>query len=716
MDKLEKNDLLSWLDFDELKSIQTSFYHIAGMPICAYSIDGEPLTSKVGGTTFCDILVQQNKKTNSMCERCRLYSAQECFKVQRAVYSYCYLGLIEICCPIIVDGKMVAYITGGMVFDRPPVESEIKHFAELHDLDPDMLWEAALKVPVKPQHVVERAAEGLFNYSYILSKSADSRIRSFRATSEIEKAAQMKNDFLANMSHEIRTPMNAVIGMAELATQEEISPTAREYLENIQSSGKTLLHIINDILDYSKISSGKMSIFEEKYSPISLIRDVTSIISNRLRDKADRIFLKIDVDPDIPMSLVGDFARIQQVIINLANNAVKFTNTGYIKISYECTYKEYRNCKLKVTVKDTGIGIKKEDHDKLFSSFTQVDSRRNRNVEGTGLGLAIVKQLISLMHGTVSLESEYGIGSTFSFEIPQEISDPSPLCKVNDPRQYIFLTVIEDHNMFSSFHDAVDKLGMYTQAFDYSEISKASLLSWIDDHKALDKYVFFDDLSYEMGFFEKVGFDFEKHPEIKLIYLTEGKQEDKKVENSEEKPAENPTELPKGTIVVKSPITTISLATILEGVNESQARAGKSKSEKQLSFTAPEAKIMVVDDIPMNLKLAERLLAKLQIKVDLASSGQECLEKLVKEDYDLIFMDHMMPGLDGIDTVRLIRRFHTRYNEVPIIALTANVMEDAKKMFLDEGMSDIIPKPIEVKVLHEKLLTWLPKDKIVPAN
>ncbi len=702
MSEKENGNLISWLDIGELKSIQQSFYHIAGMPVSVVSYDGVPLSPKIGGTTYCDILVQQSSEAYSMCSKCRLYGARECLQLKRPTHYYCHMGLVEFTVPLIIDDKPVAYMTGGMVFDRPPIEYDIRSFASKFNIDPDFLWEAAQKVPIRSQNILERAAEGLFNYASIISASADIKIKTHRASEDVERAAQMKNDFLANMSHEIRTPMNAVIGMAELATQEEISPAAREYLENIQSSGKTLLHIINDILDYSKISSGKMSIFEDKFSVAGLIRDITSIITTRLLDKSGSIYLFVNVSPVLPSWLIGDVARIQQIIINLANNAVKFTNSGSITIGIEGEVLPDGKFLFSVSVKDTGIGIRHEDMEKLFSSFTQVDSRRNRNVEGTGLGLAIVRQLVSLMNGKVSLESVYGVGSTFSFEIPLTIYDPEKICSIEDPKKYAVLMSIQNNNVFTAVHESFDYFGVHTQTLDVSECSASWLSGWIDEHHERERFVVIDQKAYEAGFLEKAGLGDEPPSGYRIILISDTLAEDSKVA------------LPNYIHVIKLPVTTVSLSAAIQGDFTHPVSRTPDKSN-EYRFTAPDARIMVVDDIPMNLKLAERLLARLKIKTDLASSGQEALELLVKEQYDIIFMDHMMPGLDGIDTTRLIRRFHPKYNKTPIIALTANVMEDAKKMFLIEGMSDIIPKPIEVKTLNEKLLKWLPPEKIIPT-
>ncbi len=697
----EKEELLSWLDIDEITSIQQSFNRISGMPVSVVTVDGNLLTPKIGGTTFCDILVQQSAPAYSLCANCRKYGACEAMELKHGTYYYCHMGLVEFAAPFIIDGQMVAYLVSGMIFDRAPRERDIRYLASIYDIDPDFLWDAARKVPVYNHSMIEKSVDGLYNYALIVSSTTEGRLKTARAGAEIERAAQMKNDFLANMSHEIRTPMNAVIGMADLALHEEVSDNAREYIGQIQSSGKALLHIINDILDFSKITSGKMSIFEEPYSFEKIIREVTPIITTRLGDKSEKVSLNIDVDPSLPSMLIGDSARIKQIIINLTNNAVKFTNSGYINLSVKASEKDADSVKVKVSVTDTGIGIKPGDQKKLFESFTQVDSRRNRTIEGTGLGLAIVKQLVSLMGGNVTLESEYGKGSTFSFEIPQRVADKKPLCRLDDPKKYSFLAVDEWNKAFHHFHSAADLLGIHLQSVEGSEVSLSALTKWTSQREGVEMYVIIDKPLADSGFLEKNSIPNGSLPNLKVIILAGTYDDTRKWESTD------------NIFVMKDPVTTFSLASVLTG--SKKTGSSQASSEKtSFKFTAPDAKVLIVDDIPMNLKLAQRLLERVKIKSDLAGSGQEALDYLVSgQNYDIIFMDHMMPGLDGIDTTRLIKRFHPKYSGIPILALTANVMEDARKMFIDEGMSDIIPKPIEVQTLNEKLLKWLPPDKIV---
>ena len=268
----------------------------------------------------------------------------------------------------------------------------------------------------------------------------------------------MKTDFLANMSHEIRTPMNAVIGMAEMALRDNLPDEARSYIKQIKSSGRALLSIINDILDFSKIESGKMDIIPIEYDSMSLFNDVSNIIMTRLVDKD--VSFDLDINPSLPVMLFGDNIRVRQILINLANNAVKFTNHGFVRICVDFDKLNDEEILLKIAVKDSGIGIKEEDVSKIFESFQQVDSKRNRNVEGTGLGLAISQRLVSLMHGKISVESEYGVGSTFSFAIPQKIANAEPAMLVKTTKNKIALGLFTNKNHIESFMRDSKRLGI----------------------------------------------------------------------------------------------------------------------------------------------------------------------------------------------------------------------------------------------------------------
>lgn len=391
-----------------------------------------------------------------------------------------------------------------------------------------------------------------------------------KANEELKRLNQAKSDFLANMSHEIRTPINAVLGMDEIILRENKDENIAKYAANIQSAGQNLLSLINDILDFSKIESGKMEIVPVTYELFSLMYDCYTMISLSAKEK--NIEITVANDPGIPSKLYGDEVRIRQIISNLLSNAVKYTKRGSIKITFNWVNEE-----LCISVKDTGIGIEKENIDKLFNTFERVDEKRNRNIEGTGLGLAITKSFVELMGGRISVESEYGKGSIFRVQIPQKPKSDVPMGRFS-----------EKINSFTSIN----------------------------------------------------------------------------------------------------------------------------KKYKE-SFQAPDARILIVDDVKMNLDVMVGLLKTTKIQMDTALSGRICLEMIKDEKYDIIFMDHMMPELDGIETFHMIRADKTHVNQdTPIIALTANAIMGVEEEYLSEGFQDYLSKPVRGGEVESMLLKYLPKEKI----
>ena len=387
-------------------------------------------------------------------------------------------------------------------------------------------------------------------------------------------AGQAKTDFLAQMSHEIRTPINAVIGMDEMILRENQDPDIREYAENIKSASQTLLTLINGILDFSKIESGKLEILPVRYETLDMIDNLVNMISARTEKKGLNLILNID--PKLPRSLFGDDVRIRQIITNLLTNAVKYTREGDVTLSIwgspGLSEDDYH---LRVAVKDTGIGIKPEDKDKLFRSFERLDEEKNRNIEGTGLGMSIVQGLLSMMDSKLDVESEYGIGSTFSFEINQKIIDGT-------------------------------EIGEYA------------------------------------------------------------------------------------------------------GHRKREAEDGVQRT----TLLLPGANILVVDDNDMNLKVAKGLMKRYGIVPDLAESGKICISMVKEKTYDLILMDHMMPGMDGVDTLKKIREEKLAPEEMPIIALTANAIVGAREEYIAHGFKDYLSKPIDVVALEDILIKYLPKEKV----
>ena len=392
---------------------------------------------------------------------------------------------------------------------------------------------------------------------------------------EIEQIARSKDTFFANMSHEIRTPINTIIGLNEMTLREDISDEIAENAINIQNASKMLLTTINDILDLSKLESGKMEIVPVQYEVSAMFSDLVNLIWIRANQK--ELEFKVDIDQNIPSMLYGDEVRIKQVVTNMLTNAVKYTETGSVTLAAKGERIGTNEILLRISVEDTGMGIRKESLDDLFSSFKRVDETKNRNIEGTGLGLSISKQLVEMMGGKISVDSVYHKGSVFTIEVVQRIINDIPIGVINFAAQ-----------------------------------------------KKLDRH-------------------------------TKYKQ----------------------------------------------------------SFTAPDAKILVVDDNDMNRMVVTKLLRGTKMKVETAESGKECLRLTADNFYHVILMDHMMPDMDGEESMRAVRAQTKGFcQKVPIIALTANVMTNAEQVYQDMGFDGYLAKPINAALLEASLLKYLPSELI----
>ncbi|MCR4989764.1 MAG: response regulator [Lachnospiraceae bacterium] len=402
-----------------------------------------------------------------------------------------------------------------------------------------------------------------------------------KVAEEESRHAQAANDakstFLSNMSHEIRTPINAVLGMNEMILRECETEDILSYSENIKNAGNTLLGIVNDILDFSKIEAGKIEIIPVEYDLSSVINDLVNMIQVRADDKG--LELKLDFRESIPKQLFGDEIRIKQIITNILTNAVKYTEKGSVTfgIDYEKT-DDPEIILMKVSVKDTGIGIKKEDINKLFSEFDRIEEKRNRNIEGTGLGMSITKSLLEMMGSSLDLDSVYGEGSEFSFAIKQKVISDEPL-------------------------------GNYGESY--------------------------------------------------------------------------------------------------------RAHVSRHKKYKE-KFTAPDARVLVVDDNPMNLIVFKSLIKKTLVQVDTAEDGVKGLVLADRNKYDVIFLDHMMPGKDGIETLHELKAKTDGINiDTPTICLTANAISGAKEAYVKEGFIGYLSKPVDADELEDMLLHYIPDEKIM---
>ena len=686
--------LVDLIEPDVLQRIQDSFSKTVGMAAIITEADGKPVTKGANFTEFCARYTRCSELGNSMCEECDRYGAEVSLQTGKFSVYTCHSGLMEFAAPIVIEGHMVGCFVGGQVLCDPPDEETVRETAAELGINPDRYWESIQKVPVLDRQEVDKAAEFLHTMAGVMSDMAYGKYLSMIATSELERAAKMQGDFLANMSHEIRTPMNAVIGFAEMALRENLPPNAADYIRQIKNSGKALLTIINDILDYSKIEAGKMELVPVEYEPLSLVDDVANIIMTRLVDKD--VELLIDVNPNIPRMLIGDNVRIRQILINLCNNATKFTNEGYVKVRVDYEWMGYEKVLLHFDVIDTGIGIKEADLEKIFNSFQQVDSRRNRNIEGTGLGLTICRMLLQIMGSELKVESTYGEGSTFSFSVQQDVADSMPSIIVEDADKIAVGTAIDNPNVIDDFINDAAKLGIEAKLFKDFDNKERDMAKWLEENGPDKRFYFFLEQQYfDPGMFEHM----KGGPNVTAVVLADTFADLRSMSKYE------------GLMFLRKPVSVLNLGNLFNN-NVDSAHFETTDQDALYSFTAEKVKALVVDDNIVNLTVAQGLLEPLKAQVDGAISGKEALRLMETNKYDIIFMDHMMPEMDGIDTTRIIRKTMPEYRDVPIIALTANAVSGAKEMFLDEGMNDFVAKPIEVRSLIEIFRRYVPQDKI----
>lgn len=414
-----------------------------------------------------------------------------------------------------------------------------------------------------------------------------------KAKAEAIAAAKAKSVFLANMSHEIRTPINAILGMDTMILRESDDKDILEYAGNIQSASQTLLSLINDILDFSKIETGKLELVQGDYALSSLINDVYHMLLGKAKEKG--LAFNVDSDKNLPAKLYGDEVRIRQILVNILNNAIKYTEKGSVTLKVGMSEQQNadainnnnvtgsqpaKNIIITFTISDTGIGIKSENISHLFDSFSRFDENKNKHIEGTGLGLAITKQLTKLMNGKINVTSKYGEGSVFEVSIPQKV------------------------------------------------------------------------------------------------------------------------------------VSDLKIGDISEKYN-----TAPDKKKKKASFTAPDAKVLVVDDVKMNINVFKALLKRTKISVDSAMSGPEALEMIKDNKYDIIFLDHMMPDMDGIETYKHMKEFEESPNkDTTVIMLTANAIMGAKEEYLGIGFSDYLSKPVQAAKLEAMILKYLPEELVTKPD
>ena len=510
---------------------------------------------------------------------------------------------------------------------------------------------------------------------------------------EAEIASKTKSDFLSKTSHEIRTPMNAILGMAELMLCEEDLPArARDQALTIKQSGEHLLSIINDILDLSKVESGKLELVNTAYFFHSTINDVISIIKMRMTDPDLRF--AVYMQSDIPNGLFGDEVRLRQILLNVLSNALKYTKEGFFSLDVTGERADDgETIMLTMTIRDTGIGIRPEDMGELFTAFVQFDLERNRNLEGTGLGLAITQNLVKLMGGEIRVFSEYGKGSEFVISVPQKLHGETDLDLDALPQGFGSRSVL-----------------LYGSTPIYTEYT-ARTLADLD----LDFHVVSDDGDLQSRLLEG-KWDYvlaeESLAHTAQHIVRKNNLDTKIVMMADSHAAKSPPDIP----ILVMPAYFFSIMNVLCGRDATYS----AKKKQTGHFLAPDARVLLVDDINTNLKVGEGFLKQYGFEIVMCTGGREAIDAVIAEDYDLVLMDHMMPEMDGVEAVRIIRSLADgmgdRYAEMPIVALTANAIVGAREMFLQNGFNDFLSKPIDGGSLNAILAKWIPKEKQRQVN
>lgn len=509
---------------------------------------------------------------------------------------------------------------------------------------------------------------------------------------ELQEAERSKDDFLANVSHEIRTPINTICGMSEVALTEDDSAKVRSSLRAIQTAGRSLTSVVADILDFSELQSGKMVIENEVYNIASTINDVINM-SMALKNKKP-IELVVDCDANLPSALYGDEKKIRRVIMNFVSNALKFTSEGSVCISVSGRRESY-GINLCVKVTDTGIGIKEENLEKLFNSFNQVDTKRSRQEGGIGLGLALSQTIVQKMGGVISVKSKYGKGTTIQFVIPQKVVDDQPVISIKN-REALNVGVYLNVEQFGLAEMRDDYVGAIGHMIEQLQVrcQMCTEMATFKRRYALEEFshVFISLTEYR----EETAYFDELSGKTKVIVV---------LDSFDMETITNPN-----ITLIPKPLYILPVVAVL---NEEYQKDSSSSHSATKKFVSPETRVLVVDDNWMNLKVIEGLLERYQIKVSTATNGPEALEKIESKEFDFVFMDHMMPDMDGVETFHRIRnKAGSYYKKVPIIAVTANAIAGSREMFVQEGFNDFIEKPVELSVLDRLLRRNIPKEKI----
>ena len=509
---------------------------------------------------------------------------------------------------------------------------------------------------------------------------------------QLKELQNSKDDFIANVSHEIRTPINTIYGLSEVILNEKLPDSVKDDILGIQQAGRSLTSVVRDILDFSELQSGNIELEEETYNIASTINDVINMTLVK-KAKKDIEFI-VDCDANIPSGLLGDEKKLRRIIMNLVDNAIKFTDKGFVSVGVGFRKESY-GINLIITIKDTGIGMDAKSLDKLFDSFNQVDTSRKRQEGGMGLGLAISHALVKKMGAAMTVKSKPNKGTIIKVVVPQKIADEAPVATLED-RANVNVAVFIDMEQFDivEVRDeySINIIHMVEQLNGRCHICRnfAELQRRTENEKF--SHVFISDVEYrrDKEFYDKL------EEKTKLIIV---------MDREDEKYVDNPN-----VSRVYKPFYILSIVAALNGITRNDKY---DKAVVNKKFYAPSAHVLVVDDNKMNLRVVDGLLSDYKIKVTTANSGMEALKKIESKDYDFVFMDHMMPEMDGVECLQQIRAKGGKYYQnVPIVALTANAVAGSREKLISQGFDDFVEKPIERSVLERVLKRNISVEKI----